>query len=73
MRGEGLSSFQDFSPVKKDPIDSWHIYSIGTKTLLKKPEVMMCMTYFPVVFKVKHMAEMLEYIEVIHGRDLMTW
>ena len=53
----------------------WHRFSMGTKEVLKKPELMKCMTYFPVVFKVRHVEEMLEYIESVHGKrfvDVMS-
>ena len=58
-----------------DAKDSWKAYSLGTKAVLKKPEMMMCMTNFPMVFKVKHMKEMVKYIERIHGKrfvDVMS-
>ena len=48
--------------------DVWHSYSMGTKILLKKPEVMKCMTNFPMIFKVE---EMIEYIGSVHGKKLI--
>ena len=40
-------------------------YVLGLK------QVMQCMSYFPVVFKVEHIAKMRRYVEKLHGKSFM--
>ena len=40
-------------------------YVLGVK------QVMQCMSYFPVVFKVEHIVEMRRYVEDLHGKSFM--
>ena len=48
--------------------DVWHSYLMGTKIVLKKSDVVKCMTNFPMIFKVE---EMIEYIGSVHGKKFI--
>ena len=39
--------------------------------VLGKKQVMQCMSYFPVVFKVQHIAKMRQYVESLHKKSFM--
>ena len=58
------------------PADSFGPYwfsrvSHTTEFLLKKPYVMSCMSFFPVVVERQHIAEVRLYVEKIHGKPFV--
>ena len=67
--------FEDGLPVvngrsgRHDPNDIWSKLPISTFLSLKILEPMRCMSYFPVVIRVKHLKGLRAYIEKIHGKS----
>ena len=48
----------------------WFNLSENSGGLLNKTESFSCMTQFPAIFKISHIIELLEYLEVIHNKNL---
>ena len=65
--------FEEGEPITMGRIDAPRIpcWIATVEYMLGLKQVMQCMSYFPVVFKVEHIIEMRRYIEKLHGKSFM--
>ena len=49
---------------------NWDRAALATAAIFKTREVMKCMTYFPVIFKVEHVIGVRNYLEELHNMSI---
>ena len=65
--------FEDAKPIVTGRIGTPRVpcWIATAEYILGLKQVMQCMSYFPVVFKVSHIVEMRKYVEKIHNKEFM--
>ena len=67
--------FEDGKPIiiavyGTTPDWTWDLAARSTAAIFKTKEVMKCMTYFPVIFKVEHIIAVRNYLEKLHNMSI---